>query len=116
MIDEERICICVAEGHDLGAPFDPRFGRAPTFLLTNRGGTAVEVVDNPGADAASGAGARAANLMGSLGVKHVVAGHFGPKAERGLVAAGAAMWLAPEGLTAAEVLARFTAGELIPHR
>jgi len=106
------ICICIAGGADLDAPFDPHFGRAPAFLLTDADGTNVEVLPNPAADAAQGAGLRAVSAMEAHGVRHVVAGHFGPKAERGLSALGAAMWLAPEGLTARDVLARFRAGTL----
>jgi len=101
------ICICVSSGDSLDARFDPRFGRAPAFLLTDETGEDVEVVTNPGAEAPSGAGTRAVTLMDEHEVHHVVAGHFGPKAERGLRALGASMWLAPEGLTAGQVLARF---------
>ncbi len=114
-MNTHAICICIDDdGHDLGAAFDPRFGRAPAFLLTDPEGYSVEVVRNPGAGDAHGAGIRAAALMGELGVAHVVAGHFGPKAERGLRAVGAAMWLAPEGLSADEVLERFRSHQLQP--
>lgn len=106
------ICICVTGGSDLSAPFDPRFGRAPAFLLTDASGADLEILPNPAAEATGGAGTRAAALMDERGVRHVVAGHFGPKAERGLRALGATLWLAPEGLDAGQVLARFRDGAL----
>ena len=101
------ICICVSGGDGLDAPFDPRFGRAAAFLLTDIDGTSVELVPNTGAEAAHGAGLQAVKLMDAHHVRHVVAGHFGGKADVGLRAIGADMWLAPEGLSAAAVLERF---------
>ena len=112
---QREICITVAGGHDLTAAFDPHFGRAPAFLLTDPAGADVSVIPNASADAPQGAGPRAAAAMGELGVRHVIAGHFGPKAESALAAIGAAMWLAPEGLAAHEVLARFRDGALPRH-
>lgn len=106
------IAICIQSGDDLSAPFESRFGRAPAFLVTNSEGTDFRVVANQGASAGHGAGTGAAALMGSLGVKRVVAGRFGPKAHRALAALGVGMWLAPEGGTAASVLAALEQGDL----
>ena len=106
------IAICIQSGRDLGAPFEPRFGRAPAFLVTNSDGTDFEVVTNHGASAGHGAGTGAAALMGKLGVRRVVAGRFGPKAHLALASLGVGMWLAPEGGTAGEVLAALERGDL----
>ena len=51
-------------GETLEAPLDPRFGRAPRFLVLETDTNAFEVVDNQaGVDAAHGAGVQAAEVV-----------------------------------------------------
>jgi len=107
---EQHIAITVRGREGLDALMDPRFGRARWYLLV--AGSEVEVLDNPAFDAQHGAGIAAAALMGEKGVTDVIAGHFGPKAERGLAGQGVRMWNAPEGLTAREAVERLARGEL----
>lgn len=62
-----------------------RFGRAPTFTIvevdTGTGEiVGVEVVQNPGYAAGSGAGVKAAQTLGERGVKIVVGPSPGPNA------------------------------------
>jgi predicted Fe-Mo cluster-binding NifX family protein len=72
------------EGH-----LDPRFGRAPRFLVLETDTGAFEVVDNHvGVDAAHGAGVQAAETLARLGVRALVAGYCGPKALAVLARAG----------------------------
>jgi hypothetical protein len=55
-------------GETLEAPLDPRFGRAPRFLVFDTDTTAFEIVDNrAGLEAAQGAGIQAAEKLARLG-------------------------------------------------
>ena len=70
-------------GETLEAPLDPRFGRAPRFLVYDTDTTAFEIVDNrAGLEAAQGAGIQAAETLARLGVRGLVTGHCGPGAPR----------------------------------
>ena len=62
------------------------FGRAPFFTIVD--GDKVEIVENPGASAARGAGVLAVNFLKERGVQMVVAGRFGPNAAMALERAG----------------------------
>ncbi len=82
-----RIAI-TSQGTDLASPVDPRFGRAPYFLLVDVSSGEVEAVDNsPAATAAQGAGIAAAAVLQRRDVDLLVTGHVGPKAEQALRAA-----------------------------
>ena len=76
-------------GNDLDAPLDPRFGRAPKFVVYDLDKKTFEVIDNEqNYNAAQGAGIQSAETVARLGAKAVVTGHCGPKAFRVLSAAG----------------------------
>lgn len=97
----------------LDSPADPRFGRAGAFLVIDI--EKMEVVaelKNTAIEAAHGAGTGAAVLMNDNKVEAVISGAFGPKASQALEGFGIEMWLTPEGLTAKEVLDKFSAGTL----
>lgn len=55
------------------------FGRTPFFALPGAGG-ALRYVENPGAGVKRKAAALAVEQLAALGVRHVVAGRFGPDA------------------------------------
>jgi predicted Fe-Mo cluster-binding NifX family protein len=82
-----RICI-TSTGKDLEAEVDPRFGRAPYFLLLDPAGQKIEVVTNPQKEAAQGAGIQAARFLTEQNVSILLTGQVGPNAERVLSAAG----------------------------
>lgn len=111
---EERIAIAVASGAGLDAVADPRFGRAAAFVVTDAAGTESETLANPNVEAAHGAGTGSAAMLARKEVAAVIAGEFGPKAYQALEAAGIAMWVAPAGKTARELLAQFNEGTLCP--
>ena len=73
-------------GDSPGANFNAKFGRAPWFALA--GDDQTTFVKNPAAEADSGAGPMAVEFLVTHGVQKVVSGHFGPKAEAALKAAG----------------------------
>jgi predicted Fe-Mo cluster-binding NifX family protein len=75
-------------GDGLDGPLDPRFGRAPKFLIHDPASGSVTIVDNaPNLHAAQGAGIQSAETVARQGVAVLVTGHCGPKAFRVLAAA-----------------------------
>lgn len=99
-------------GETLEAPLDPRFGRAPRFLVFDTDTTAIEIVDNrAGLEAAQGAGVQAAETLARLGVRGLVTGHCGPKALRVLVRAGIEVYNT-DASTVAEALTAYREGRL----
>ena len=84
-----------SQGTDLTSKVDPRFGRAPYFLVFDTGDESFEVVSNEqNVNAAQGAGIQAAENVARKKVDMIVSGNFGPKAFRALNAAGIkiALW------------------------
>ena len=78
-----------ASGPDLEAQVDPRFGRAPFFLMVDPDTMEFEVAPNQiNLQAAQGAGVQAAALVARYKPKAVLTGHCGPKAFHTLEAAG----------------------------
>jgi predicted Fe-Mo cluster-binding NifX family protein len=103
-------------GTSLESPLDPRFGRAPRFLLYDPEEKAVVVIDNtPALNAAQGAGIQAAEAIVKAGASGLVTGHVGPKAFRVLSAAGIAVYLT-DAATVADALGRWREGKLAPAR
>jgi len=101
-----------SSGDTLEAPLDPRFGRAPRFLVFDTDTTAFEIVDNrAGLEAAQGAGVQAAETLARLGVRGLVTGHCGPKALRVLVEAGIRVYNT-DAPTVAAALEAYRAGKL----
>jgi predicted Fe-Mo cluster-binding NifX family protein len=101
-------------GDDLSAALDPRFGRAPRFLIyTLEGGTFEIIANDQTMSAAQGAGIQSAETVLRSGAEALVTGHCGPKAFRVLSAAGIAVYNT-EAETIAAALAAFKAGELKP--
>jgi len=78
-----------AKGPDLEAQVDPRFGRAPYFLLVDPESMEYEVLANgENIQAAQGAGIQAAALVARQRPVAVLTGNCGPKAFQTLQAAG----------------------------
>jgi len=102
-----------ASGETLEAPLDPRFGRAPRFLVFETDTGAFEIVDNQaGVDAAHGAGVQAAETLARLGVRGLVTGHCGPKALTVLVRAGIEVYNT-DAKTVAEAIEAYRSGTLV---
>ncbi|NLJ33500.1 MAG: dinitrogenase iron-molybdenum cofactor biosynthesis protein [Firmicutes bacterium] len=98
-----------AQGRDLAAEVDSRFGRCSYFIIVDLKKDEVEVVANsPGP---GGAGVAAAQLMAQREVEAVITGNLGPKAGQGLTAAGISVYRSRGG-TVQENLEALKAGEL----
>ncbi len=73
----------------LDGELDPRFGRAPGFLIYNTEQQNVQYLSNEmNSDSAQGAGIQAAQDVITAGVQYLVTGTCGPKAAQVLKSAG----------------------------
>jgi predicted Fe-Mo cluster-binding NifX family protein len=97
----------------LKANVDPRFGRAPRFVVVDtESGEAVDEFDNPAVNADHGAGPQAAALVAEHGARGVVSGDFGPKAQAALEGLGLGMWKFKDTATVEETLRLYREGGL----
>ncbi len=108
----KKIVITVKEQLALKSRVDPRFGRAPSFILINEEGEVLDELINQSVNAAHGAGTGTAALMGELEVTDIISGAFGPKAFTALDTMGINMWTVEDGLTVSDVLNKFKTGDL----
>lgn len=105
-----RICVTAA-GNTLDAPIDPRFGRAPYFVIVNSETMAFEAVPNVAAGAMSGAGIQAAQTIAGKGVNVLITGNVGPNAFQALSSAGIRIVVGAYGAVR-EVIEKYKRGEL----
>ncbi len=104
--------IVTATAPDLGAPVNPRFGRADYFVVIDMDTLQWQAHPNQGVHAAGGAGAQAAQFAAQQGAQAVISGDFGPNAYTALAAAGIQMYLLGSSRTVAEAVEQFKAGKL----
>jgi predicted Fe-Mo cluster-binding NifX family protein len=106
-----KICI-TSTGKEMEAKVDPRFGRAPYFLIIDTDTDALEVLENNAAEENQGAGIGAAQIVSDKGVDGVLTGRVGPKALTAFQASGIRLY---EGVsskeTVKEALTKFKNGE-----
>jgi len=77
-----------ANGRDLDAPIDPRFGRCAYFIIVDTDDMSFEVFDNESIALGGGAGIQSAQFVASKGAKVIITGNVGPNAVSTLSAAG----------------------------
>ncbi|MGD8537736.1 MAG: NifB/NifX family molybdenum-iron cluster-binding protein, partial [Candidatus Aminicenantes bacterium] len=85
---EGSVLFITATGKDLDAEIDPRFGRAPYFLVVQPDSQDFEVFANPNIDAAGGVGIQSAQFAVEKKASVVITGQCGPNAERVLSSSG----------------------------
>jgi predicted Fe-Mo cluster-binding NifX family protein len=90
---------------------DPRFGRALAFVLVDTETGERQVLANPAASTAGGAGVQAAEFVIRHGAEVVISGTFGPNAAEVLNAANVGMYRAGSG-TVGELVEKCQSGEL----
>jgi predicted Fe-Mo cluster-binding NifX family protein len=101
-------------GPDLEALVDPRFGRAPYFLLVDPETLQFEAVSNQASiQTPQGAGIQAAALVARHQPTVVLTGNCGPKAFQTLQAAGIPVIVGVTGI-AQEAVQSYQAGKLTP--
>ena len=105
--------LVTASSEDLKGQVDPRFGRAPYYVIfDSENPDAVRIIPNPNAASPSGAGIAAAQYVASQGVNIVVSGAFGPNASSVLASAGIRMVSAPAGVSVIEAFEMAVQGKL----
>ena len=78
---------------EMSAPLDPRFGRAPYFLVIDLESGAVRAIDNAARQSAGqGAGIQAAKAVVDAGARAVLTGEVGPRALTALQGAGVTVY------------------------
>lgn len=103
-----------AGGAVLSSAVDPRFARAPWFIIADTDTDEWKAVDNTqNVQAAQGAGIQAAQCVVREGAQIVLTGHCGPNAFHALGAAHVKVIVGVEG-TVGEALERLKKGELKP--
>jgi predicted Fe-Mo cluster-binding NifX family protein len=101
-----------AQGQTLDDPMDPRFGRAPGFVIYDTETKENHYIENiQNMQAAQGAGIQSGRSMADAGVQAVLTGHVGPKAFTTLQAAGIKIYSGVKG-TVRDAVEQFTAGKL----
>jgi predicted Fe-Mo cluster-binding NifX family protein len=101
-----------AQGTELNAAVEPRFGRAPYFLLVDSETDQFTVHDNVrNLNAPQGAGIQSAQTVARLGAEALLTGNVGPKAFATLQAAGISVYVGVTG-TVAQAVEAFRAGRL----
>jgi len=101
-----------SQGPDLNSQVDPRFGRAPCFVVVDTETGAVGVRNNSGnLRTAHTAGMQAAGALIGLGAAVVVTGNIGPKAFGTLQAAKVSVYTVTSG-SVGEAIEKFKAEEL----
>jgi predicted Fe-Mo cluster-binding NifX family protein len=101
-----------SQGPDLRSPVDPRFGRAPCFVVVDVETGAVAVRNNAAnLGTAHAAGMQAAGALIGLGAAAVITGNIGPKAFATLRAADVRVYTVASG-SVGEALEKFNSGAL----
>jgi len=107
-----KVCV-TSSGNGLDAEVDPRFGRTSNFFIVYTDTMDYEVISNPNADAAGGAGIQSGQLIASKGAKAVLTGNVGPNAFQTLKAAGLDIYTGVTG-TIRNAIEKFNDGSLKP--
>lgn len=102
-----------ANGQNLDATINDRFGRCPYFLIVETDDMNVEVRENTNANLSTGAGIQAASMLAAEGAQVVVTGNCGPKAMQVFNEAGVEVSLNGKGIVR-NVVEAFKKGALPP--
>ena len=106
--------ICVtAQGDNLDAQVDPRFGRCQYFIFADTETEEFEAIQNPNISAMGGAGVQSGQLVAGKNVKAVLTGNVGPNAFQTLQAAGVEVIAGVAG-SVKEAIEKYKKGEFKP--
>jgi len=105
--------VVTAEAATWDACVDPRFGRAPVFVLVDTDTRELSGIDNSrGVAAGQGAVVQAVAVVCRTCATAVLTGHCGPKAFAALAAGGVRVFTGAAG-TVAQAVESFAAGRLV---
>jgi len=101
-----------SEGKELTSKLDPRFGRAPYFIIVDAETMAYEVVENSqNLKLPQGAGIQAGKTIVDNKVDVLITGHCGPKAFKVLQSAGIKIMIGAKGRVE-NAIEQYKSGEL----
>lgn len=106
-----KIAVTASNNRGLETEVDPRFGRAAYFAVIDSESMEVEFIDNSAANASSGAGIEAAQLVSDQGVEGLISVKVGPKAFKALQSADIKIYNV-DGGSLKEAAEAYKAGEL----
>ena len=104
--------LITATAPDLDAAPDPRFGRAPYFILVDPDDLTWQAFANPACEQADYCAITAVKFILQQKPAAVVSGHYGPKAIGGLRMAGIPAYLYEASPSVRAVAAAYPAGAL----
>jgi len=107
-----KICI-TAEGDNLDAQVDQRFGRCQYFIFVDTDTLEFEAVQNENVSGMGGVGIQSGQLVADKQAKAVLTGKVGPNASQTLKVAGMEVVLDVSG-SVKDAIERFKNGELKP--
>jgi len=99
-------------GKNLDSLVDPRFGRAPFFLIVNSETQEFEVMVNSGVGFSRGAGVSSAQMAADKKVEAIITGNIGPNAFMVLSQAGIKIFTGAFNMTCQQSLDLFNQGKL----
>jgi len=91
---------------------DPRFGRCQYFAIYDTESDQIQLVDNPGAQASSGAGIETAGFIANQDIQAVVTGNVGPNAYTTLDAGDVDIFAGISG-TVPEAIQKYKSNNLV---
>lgn len=103
-----------AQGKDLNAEVDPRFGRCQYFIFYDIERGDFEYLENYNVSAGGGAGIQTAQAISEKGAEAVLTGNVGPNAFQTLSAAGIKIYAGVSGKVS-EAIEQFKSGSLKPY-
>lgn len=102
-----------SSGTQLNSPVDPRFGRAPYFLIVDSETMEFQTEKNPNLGASSGAGIQSAQMIAEKKAEVLLTGSCGPNAFQTLQAAGVNVVTGVSG-TVEDAVKAFSSGRYQP--
>ncbi len=88
-----KIAVTASNNDGYDSKVNKHFGRSPFFAILDTEEREIELVKNAAAQASSGAGVQAAQLISERGVKVLLSGSVGPKAYTALSSGDIQMYI-----------------------
>ncbi|MFO7815527.1 MAG: NifB/NifX family molybdenum-iron cluster-binding protein [Halanaerobiales bacterium] len=106
-----KIAVTASNNEGLESKVNKHFGRSPFFAILDTEEEGIELIKNSAAQAPSGAGVSAAQLISDQGVDALLSGSVGPKAYTTLTSGGIKMYITKDD-TVGEAVKAFKNNEL----
>ena len=100
--------VVTAQGNNLDAPIDPRFGRCKYFIVVDSETLEFTAKENPFINASGGAGVQAGQLVLAEKPELIITGRLGPKATSVLAGANVQFVDNPDNKTVKEAVEEFS--------